>query len=578
MIIKTTKYEVFILIFFERTIHNTIKIMKYYPAYKYFLLLTCIMLAYYSHAQTFRKNATTSNEIVVSTQKKQMGYKELAEILYNSNQEKIIFEEVFFYNDLPNKGEESFQSDYNLDGNASVIKGGFQNYIGNTDNSRKKYIPAKEIYFIKCSFESDLRISNTVIEGDLGFYFCNFDSLSGDYVGSGNSDESFGGSLLIDSVEIKGNFTFWDLSLDNHDLLKNRKRYYLKLNNSNFLKKVFLIIPKYTFESKNSIAYEFSIYAEEGNSVFKFLNTKIKKIDVKIRMAKNFSLEKSEWGDAQKPDSFSRISIQADYLSFDSNTFLSSFNFYFEDISKRLWMYKNKYKSTPSIYFSKIPFDSNLDLESLNYFNFNIQGKYNASQKQLSNPEYSPIYKDYVRVNKLLFDYFQMVGDREMANLAYIKVKDIETSLLEYQYRTTSSFSTFFAWQLNRLLKFYTEHGTNPGRALVVSFYILLAFAVFYFFFPSEWDLQSKSKLISNYKDFIEKNAKGYFKPFILLTWNIFISFLNALTLSLNSFTTLGFGNIPTTGFARYICILQGFLGWFLLSLFTVALINQAQL
>jgi len=475
------------------------------------------MLAYYSHAQTFRKNATTSNEIVVSTQKKQIGYKELAEILYNSNQEKIIFEEVFFYNDLPNKGEESFQSDYNLDGNASVIKGGFQNYIGNTDNSRKKYISAKEIYFIKCSFESDLRISNTVIEGDLGFYFCNFDSLSGDYVGSGNSDESFGGSLLIDSVEIKGNFTFWDLSLDNHDLLKNRKRYYLKLNNSNFLKKIFLIIPKYTFESKNSIAYEFSIYAEEGNSVFKFLNTKIKKIDV-------------------------------------------------------------KYKSTPSIYFSKIPFDSNLDLESLNYFNFNIQGKYNASQKQLSNPEYSPIYKDYVRVNKLLFDYFQMVGDREMANLAYIKVKDIETSLLEYQYRTTSSFSTFFAWQLNRLLKFYTEHGTNPGRALVVSFYILLAFAVFYFFFPSEWDLQSKSKLISNYKDFIEKNAKGYFKPFILLSWNIFISFLNALTLSLNSFTTLGFGNIPTTGFARYICILQGFLGWFLLSLFTVALINQAQL
>jgi hypothetical protein len=84
--------------------------------------------------------------------------------------------------------------------------------------------------------------------------------------------------------------------------------------------------------------------------------------------------------------------------------------------------------------------------------------------------------------------------------------------------------------------------------------------------------------LISNYRDFIEKNSKGYFRPFVILVWNIFISFLNALTLSLNSFTTLGFGNIPTSGFARYICILQGFLGWFLLSLFTVALINQAQL
>ena len=53
------------------------------------------------------------------------------------------------------------------------------------------------------------------------------------------------------------------------------------------------------------------------------------------------------------------------------------------------------------------------------------------------------------------------------------------------------------------------------------------------------------------------------------------ISLLNALTLSLNSFVTLGFGNIPTRGLARYICIIQGFIGWFLLSIFTVALINQ---
>jgi hypothetical protein len=171
-----------------------------------------------------------------------------------------------------------------------------------------------------------------------------------------------------------------------------------------------------------------------------------------------------------------------------------------------------------------------------------------------------------------------VVGDRGMANLAYIKVKDIETALLKYKYYETGNFNTLFAWQLNNLLKFYTQHGTNPARALVVSFYILLVFATFYFFFPSEWDIESKSKLIAKYRDFIEKNSKGYIKPFILLSWNIFISFLNALTLSLNSFTTLGFGNIPTSGFARYICILQGFLGWFLLSLFTVALINQAQL
>lgn len=56
---------------------------------------------------------------------------------------------------------------------------------------------------------------------------------------------------------------------------------------------------------------------------------------------------------------------------------------------------------------------------------------------------------------------------------------------------------------------------------------------------------------------------------------NLVLSFINAFTLSLNSFVTLGFGTIPTKGLARYVCIIQGFLGWFLLSLFSVALINQ---
>jgi len=37
----------------------------------------------------------------------------------------------------------------------------------------------------------------------------------------------------------------------------------------------------------------------------------------------------------------------------------------------------------------------------------------------------------------------------------------------------------------------------------------------------------------------------------------------------------VGFGTIPTRGLARYVCIIQGFIGWFLLSIFTVALINQ---
>ncbi|HHZ65452.1 MAG TPA: hypothetical protein EYN38_09000 [Flavobacteriales bacterium] len=43
----------------------------------------------------------------------------------------------------------------------------------------------------------------------------------------------------------------------------------------------------------------------------------------------------------------------------------------------------------------------------------------------------------------------------------------------------------------------------------------------------------------------------------------------------MNTFTTLGFGEIPVKGIGRYIAILEGFLVWFLLSIFSVSLISQ---
>lgn len=53
------------------------------------------------------------------------------------------------------------------------------------------------------------------------------------------------------------------------------------------------------------------------------------------------------------------------------------------------------------------------------------------------------------------------------------------------------------------------------------------------------------------------------------------VKVLNAFTLSLNAFTTIGFGKIPTHGFSRYIVIIEGFLGWLMMTIFSVTLIRQ---
>ena len=61
----------------------------------------------------------------------------------------------------------------------------------------------------------------------------------------------------------------------------------------------------------------------------------------------------------------------------------------------------------------------------------------------------------------------------------------------------------------------------------------------------------------------------------IAICYDIFIKILNALMLSINTFTTLGFGEIPIKGLPRYLAIIQGFIGWFMLTIFSVSLISQ---
>ena len=61
----------------------------------------------------------------------------------------------------------------------------------------------------------------------------------------------------------------------------------------------------------------------------------------------------------------------------------------------------------------------------------------------------------------------------------------------------------------------------------------------------------------------------------MVLLYDVFVKILNALMLSVNTFTTLGFGEIPIKGLPRYLAILQGFIGWFMLTIFSVSLITQ---
>lgn len=92
--------------------------------------------------------------------------------------------------------------------------------------------------------------------------------------------------------------------------------------------------------------------------------------------------------------------------------------------------------------------------------------------------------------------------------------------------------------------------------------------------------LQSMDKVNHNLQDSIRTNrlaAKTYAAAWILiyLVTAISIKALNAFVLSLNAYTTLGFGDIKGSGLSRYLVVIQGFIGYFLLTIFSVTLLNQ---
>jgi len=63
----------------------------------------------------------------------------------------------------------------------------------------------------------------------------------------------------------------------------------------------------------------------------------------------------------------------------------------------------------------------------------------------------------------------------------------------------------------------------------------------------------------------------------IFLVYVIIVKFLNSLVLSLNSFVVIGFGALPEqeNKLAMYLTIIEGIIGWFLLTIFTITLFSQ---
>jgi Ion channel len=301
-------------------------------------------------------------------------------------------------------------------------------------------------------------------------------------------------------------------------------------------------------------------------------------------MKKSIAVNDSTFNDS------TTVNIQGRFrsIAIDSCTFNSHVNFYSSSVADRLYLYSNNFFGLVAFNNSNLPADLNLrwsQLAGRKLSRFHLEKVWNTQFRSYATREYFQMsdaigiskldhFESIMRMYQSLYAHYKSVGDLESANGCYTEMKDVQTERFEYLFGQERTFKSYFRWKLSQLIKFYTEHGTDPARAIVVSIWVIISFAFVYFFFPSDWDISNKSKLL---KDFKRENRQGksFLKILVSFTAGILLSSINALTLSLNSFTTLGFGNIPAHGVAKYFCVIEGFIGWFLLSIFTVALINQ---
>lgn len=261
----------------------------------------------------------------------------------------------------------------------------------------------------------------------------------------------------------------------------------------------------------------------------------------------------------------------------------------------------------------------------------------------------------------LFYSSYREQGNRLSANACYNEWKDVETAYLAYLYEKDPNFQVYFQWLMNVFLKTFCDYGTNPVKSMIWSFWVLLGFGMFYFFFPRHCGIRSRISIplrMQNYarwftegkqlvtiledhhdeENYVDEERDAfmqflkdhkqklpayfgvggwrwirvdslYFRfqkaiygsfdktlgpwrtqqpvkrvvanigfSLILLTHvltQLAIHLLDAFTNSLNAFTQLGFGEIPFQGMAKYMAVLEGFVGWFLLSIFSVALISQ---
>jgi hypothetical protein len=179
--------------------------------------------------------------------------------------------------------------------------------------------------------------------------------------------------------------------------------------------------------------------------------------------------------------------------------------------------------------------------------------------------------------------YFFFYSDWDGINRAFLIKK--HRTIMEY-FRSEQRLEDFYTENYIEDFKTFSEYKKEMKESKVlVPLFIVMLGKPLYLFSVIKYKLVSfiyrRTELLQGRWIDLKSARKVFVGVTVVISVLIYLIYLgliralNSITLSVNSFSTLGFGTIPVKGASRYITILEGFLGWFLLSIFSVSLISQ---
>jgi len=184
--------------------------------------------------------------------------------------------------------------------------------------------------------------------------------------------------------------------------------------------------------------------------------------------------------------------------------------------------------------------------DSASYLPFVFDPQKNINEDSIA------LYNELIAIYQNWNHIYKSRGDRTSANRSYVEMREIETQKLKTDYYGRKKLKKLFQLRFNQILLYSSDYGSNPLLVLFNMLFVIIFFGFIFIIVPNEID---------------SSEAKPLGKV-LLQVWFAFDQ-------SLRAFLTFGKSDnaIPI---ARFIALIEGLFGWFLIVLLAVSLLYQA--